>query len=151
MNYWLMKTEPNTFSIDDLRRAKVEPWSGVRNFAARNNMRAMEKGDLILFYHSSCPQAGVYGISKVANVAKPDETQFDKNSLYYDRRANKEKPVWFCVDVEFVEAFARPVLLQEIKFDPKLSSMILVKRSRLSVQPVSEVDFKHICATSTKT
>lgn len=144
MKYWLMKTEPDTFSIDDLRRANVEPWSGVRNFAARNNMQAMQIGDLILLYHSSCPQIGVYGIGKVQMTAKPDNTQFDQNSDYFDNRATREKPVWFCVDVGFMQKFTRPVLLEVIKRDKLLMEMILVKRSRLSVQPVSQGEFEHI-------
>jgi predicted RNA-binding protein with PUA-like domain len=145
MNYWLLKTEPNGYSIDDLKRDKKTPWGGVRNYQARNFMMQMQKGDLVLFYHSSCKPAGVYGIGRVASAAHPDETQFDAKSEYFDPKATKEKPVWYCADVAFVKKFKNPITLEMIKFDPKLEGMLVRARgSRLSIQPVSQKHFKHI-------
>ena len=103
MNYWLLKSEGTSYSIDDLKRDKVTPWSGVRNYQARNFMQSMHVGDLCLFYHSSANPAGIYGIAKVASKAKADETQFDKKSHYFEPRASKAKPVWFCADIKFVK------------------------------------------------
>ena len=139
-----MKTEPDTFSIDDLKRDGTTLWSGVRNFGARNNMMQMNVGDLVLLYHSSCAENGVYGVGGVVSVALPDQTQYDVTSPYFDRRATKEKSVWFCVEVGFAEKFIRPFLLVDIKNDPQLEGMVLTQRSRLSVQPVSETHFKYI-------
>jgi predicted RNA-binding protein with PUA-like domain len=144
MRFWLMKSEPDTYSIDDLARDRITAWSGVRNFTARNNMMQMTAGDLILFYHSSCPENGVYGIGKIHTTARPDETQFDPRSEYYEPRAREEKPIWFCVDVAFVEKLPRPVLLADIKRDPGFSGMVLLERARLSVQSVSENHFQRI-------
>ena len=149
MKYWLMKSEPDTFSIDDLARDTKTSWSGVRNFAARNNMMQMSLGDLVLFYHSSCPLTGIYGLGKIVTTARPDNTQFDPNSLYFDSRARAEKAIWFCVDVGFVEKFTHPFLLSAIKKDSKLSDMVLIQRSRLSVQPVSESHFNYIHRVAT--
>ena len=143
--YWLLKSEPESYGIDHLRRDKIEAWTGVRNFQARNHMMKMEKGDLCLFYHSSTKEKGVAGVAKVARVAHPDATQFDKKSHYYEPRATKEKPMWFCVDVAFVEKFKHVVTLGEMKLDPKLQGMLVrSKFSRLSVQPVSEKHFNYI-------
>jgi predicted RNA-binding protein with PUA-like domain len=140
-----MKTEPEGYSIDDLKRDKKTPWSGVRNYQARNFMIQMEKGDLVLFYHSSCIPVGVYGIGKVACAAHPDETQFDRESQYFDPKATREKPIWQCVDVAFVKKFKTPSTLEMIKFDPKLEGMRVRERGlRLSVQPVSEKHFRYI-------
>ena len=146
MNYWLLKTETSGFSIDDLERVKVEPWTGVRNYQARNFMaKDMKVGDLCLFYHSSANPTGVYGIAKVASKPHADETQFNKKSHYFEPRATREKPVWFCVDVAFVKKLKNPVSLAEIKNDPNLSGMMVrVQGSRLSIQPVSEKHFKYI-------
>ncbi len=140
-----MKTEPSAFSIDDLQRKKVETWDGVRNFQARNFMMAMEKGDGILFYHSSTKPNGVYGVARVAKEAHPDLSQFDPKGHYFDPKATKEKPIWFCVDVSFAQKFKSPVTLEQIKADPKLSGMRVRDRgSRLSVQPVSKEHFEYI-------
>ena len=139
-----MKTEPEAFSIDDLRRKKVEQWDGVRNFQARNYMRDMAAGDMILLYHSGKAPA-VAGVAKVAKVAHPDQTQFDPKSHYYEPRATKEKPVWYCVDVRFVRKFTEPISLARIKADRALGGMLVRERgSRLSVQPVSKEHFTHI-------
>jgi predicted RNA-binding protein with PUA-like domain len=145
MNYWLLKSEPESYGIDHLKRDKVEAWSGVRNYQARNFMQAMAVGDLCLFYHSSTDVKGVFGVAKVVAKAHPDLTQFDKKSHYFDPKATKEKPIWYCVDVGFVEKLKRPATLAEIKVDPKLNGMLLrAPGSRLSVQPVSEKHFTYI-------
>ena len=141
--FWLLKTEAETFSIDDLARVKKEPWSGVRNFVARNNLRAMSVGDLCFIYHTGNEKA-VVGIGKVATKPYPDPTQFDEGSHYYDERSKKENPMWTLVDIEFVKKFKNPVSLAEMKIDPALSGMVLLSAPRLSVQPVSEKHFKHI-------
>lgn len=148
MNYWLMKSEASCYSIQDLKRDKKTAWTGVRNYQARNFMRSMQVGDLVLFYHSNgTPKepAGVYGIAKVCAAAHSDETQFDKKDDHYDPKATKAKPIWECVDIAFVKEFKNPVRLDEIKFEPQLSGMMVAQRgSRLSVQPVSERHFKMI-------
>lgn len=143
--YWLMKTEPESYGIEHLRKDTVTPWSGVRNFQARNSMREMTPGDKVLFYHSSCKVPGVYGIAEVASAPYPDPTQFDSKSPYYDPKATKEKPVWDLVDVAFVRELARPVTLAEIRETQSLRSMIILQPgSRLSVTPVSPEHFKTI-------
>src|SRR4051812_39142246 len=115
MAAWLMKTEPDSFSISDLERVRLEPWTGVRNYTARNYMRAAKVGDDVLFYHSSCEPPGVAGLARVAEVLVVDETQFDPQSPYYDPRATREKPQWDCVRVEYVETFPRLVPLPELR------------------------------------
>ncbi|MGD2139360.1 MAG: EVE domain-containing protein [Burkholderiales bacterium] len=141
MRYWLMKSEPDAFSIDDLaaRPKKTEPWNGVRNYQARNFMRDdMKRGDLVFFYHSSCPQPGIAGIMKVSKAAYPDESQFDKISDYYDPKATRENPRWVNVDVTLVRK-TRLVEIQELRSHPQLGSMQILKRgNRLSITPVSE-------------
>lgn len=144
MNYWLIKSEPETYSIDHLKRDKVTAWEGVRNYQARNHMRSMKKGDLILFYHSSTDPAGIAGVARVSAPAHADMSQFKKGD-YFEPRATKEKPVWECVDVEYVETAARYVPLEALRQDKALSSMVLLQRgSRLSVQPVTAAEFAHI-------
>ncbi len=145
MQYWLIKSEPETYSIDDLKRDGMTSWEGVRNYQARNHMRAMKKGDLILFYHSSTDPTCVAGIATVAAVAHADETQFKKDNDYFDAKATRAKPIWECVDVAFAEKAAQPVPLSDLKGDPELAGMTLLQRgSRLSVQPVSPAHFAHI-------
>ncbi len=145
MQYWLLKSEPESYGIDHLRRDKVESWSGVRNYQARNFMQSMEVGDLCLFYHSSTKEKGVYGVAKVVASAHPDTTQFDKKDSHFDPKATKEKPIWYCVDVAFVEKFKEPVSLYQMKADPELKGMLaLAPGSRLSVQPVSQKHFIYI-------
>ena len=142
MNHWLMKTEPDVFSIDDLARRKTAPWDGVRNYQARNHMKSMAVGDLILFYHSSTEPPGVAGVARVAKTAYPDNTAWDKKSEYYDPRSTPEKPVWFMVDVAFVEKFSRFVELDELRKDPSLEGLLVIRKGmRLSVQPVSAAHF----------
>jgi predicted RNA-binding protein with PUA-like domain len=140
---WLLKSEPDTFGIEHLAKAGTEPWTGVRNFQARNYMRdSMRVGDTVLFYHSSCKVPGIYGIAKVASAPYPDPTQFDKKSEYVDIRATKEKPIWYLVDVSYVKTLKTPVTLSEMRADPRLSTMMILEPgSRLSITPVSETEY----------
>jgi len=143
--YWLMKSEPGTYSIDDLERDRTEPWDGVRNYQARNFMREMAEGDLAIFYHSSTNPPGAVGVCRVSREAYPDPTQFDKNSSYYDPKSKKDDPRWSLVDVEFVEKFAEPISLQALKEDSSLEGMLVTQKgSRLSVQPVDKKHFKRL-------
>lgn len=147
MKYWLMKSEPDVFSIDDLaqRPRKTEPWTGVRNYQARNFMRDdMQVGDLVFFYHSSCPQPGIAGIAKVSKKAYPDETQFDPKSEYYDPKATRENPRWFNVNVTLVRK-TRLVGIQELRAHSTLADMYLLRRgNRLSITPVTEAEWSCI-------
>ena len=143
--YWLMKTEPDTFSIDDLERVGTEPWNGVRNFQARNHMRNMQPGDGVLFYHSSCAVPGIAGIAKVTSEAHPDPTQFDPKSPYFDEKSTREHPRWSLVDVAFERKLQRVIPLEEIRqhADELGDEFALVRRgNRLSVLPVSSAQWK---------
>ena len=145
MRYWLMKTEPDEFSIDDLAKKKVEPWTGVRNYQARNFIREMEAGDGVLFYHSSCEVPGVAGIAEVAATAYPDPTQFDKKSDYYDAASKREDPRWSLVDVKFKRKLKRVIPLAELKDRDELEGFALLARgNRLSVLPVSKPQWDFI-------
>jgi predicted RNA-binding protein with PUA-like domain len=144
--HWLMKTEPETFGIADLERVKVEPWTGVRSAFARFHMRAMNVGDEVLFYHSSCEPPGVAGLARVVKTRVVDETQFDPASPYFDEKATREKPIWDCVEVEYVKALPRLVSLAEIRTEPALRHMILLRQGRLSVQPVTDEEYRIIVA-----
>lgn len=148
MKYWLMKSEPDVFSFEDLKKRpkKTEPWNGVRNYQARNFMRdEMSPGDLILFYHSSCEVPGVAGIAKVASSAYPDSTQFDSKSEYFDPKASKESPRWFLVDVMFEKDLKTFVSLEELKKHQSLQGMrLLQKGNRLSILPVTKDEFEFI-------
>lgn len=146
MKYWLMKTEPEAFSIDDLARLGREPWSGVRNYLARNFMRAMKVGDGVLFYHSNTKVPGIVGVAEVVSDAYPDPTQFQKKSDYYDPRSTREEPRWSLVDVGFKRKFARIVSLEELRANAgRLDDFELLRRgSRLSVLPVSAAQWKTI-------
>ncbi len=145
VNYWLIKTEAAMYSIDDLARDKRVPWTGIRNYQARNFIRdGMKVGDLCLFYHSVA-EPGIYGIAKVASKPHADLTAQDKKDEHYDPKSTKENPIWMCVDVQFVKKFKRPVSLVELKAERELGGMlVLAKGSRLSVMPVSERHFKYI-------
>jgi predicted RNA-binding protein with PUA-like domain len=144
MRYWLMKSEPSEYSIDDLARDGSVPWFGVRNYQARNFMRdQMQPGDKVLFYHSSCPEPGIAGLAVVASPAYPDATQFDPGGKYFDPRATPENPRWFNVDVKFVRK-TRLMPLSEMRAYPELARMRILQRgNRLSVTPVDpdEYDF----------
>lgn len=142
--YWLMKSEPETYSIDDLKRDRRTHWDGVRNFKARNNMRAMNVGDEVLFYHSNASPPGVAGIARVCTEAYPDPSQFDKKSKYYDAKSKREEPRWDMVDVEFVAKAKEVVGLSEIKAEKALANMELVRYGRLSVQSVEKKEFDHV-------
>ena len=145
MRYWLMKTEPDEFSIDDLSKRKVEPWTGVRNYQARNFMREMKPGDGVLFYHSSCEIPGVAGIAEVATDAHPDPTQFDRKSDYYDAASKREEPRWSLVDVKYKRKLKRVIPLSELKDRRELEGFALLARgNRLSVLPVSKPQWDFI-------
>jgi predicted RNA-binding protein with PUA-like domain len=147
MNYWLLKSEPTAYSISDLKRDKRTAWEGVRNYQARNFLKEMKVGDLALFYHSSADPNAVVGVAKIVAAAHPDDTQFNKKDSHFDPKATKEKPIWFCPDIAFVEMFKNPVPLGAIKADKKLGGIVLAQQgSRLSVQPVSKAHFEHIRA-----
>ena len=138
MRHWLFKTEPSAFSWEQLRKDRVTPWTGVRNFQARNNMMEMKLGDLGLFYHSSIAEPGAVGICRVAREAYADFTQFEAGGDYYDGRAKPDKPIWMMVDVEYVEEFPHTVTLSRMRAEPRLMGMALLRRGqRLSVQPVT--------------
>ena len=145
MKFWLMKTEPDVYSIDDLERDGTEPWEGVRNYQARNFMREMAEGDLAIFYHSNAKPPGAAGVCRVSREAYPDDTQFDKKSKYHDPKSTKEDPRWSLVEVEFVEKFAEPISLQALKDDPAFEGMLVTQKgSRLSVQPVEKKHVKRV-------
>ncbi len=151
MNYWLMKSEPDVFSIDDLERKGLEPWNGVRNYQARNHMRAMKKGDQILFYHSNADEIGVVGVMEVAKEAYPDPLQFAPKSEYYDPKSPPDNPRWDLVEVAFKSKFPRTVRLDELKANPALDGLILLQKgTRLSVIPVSPSHFKAILKMAQK-
>lgn len=143
--YWLMKSEENVYSIRDLERDGTTHWEGVRNYEARNLMRDdMKVGDGVLFYHSNARPPGVAGLATVVRGGYPDHFAFDRKSRYHDPKSDPDNPVWFMVDVAFGEAFPEVVTLEEIKATPALEGMVLLKRSRLSVQPISEEEFRLI-------
>lgn len=146
MNYWLMKSEPDEFSIDDLKRKKSEPWTGVRNYQARNYMRdGMCAGDGVFFYHSSCAEPGIAGVAEVACAAYPDPTQFDPRSDYFDAKSSRAAPRWVLVDVKFKRKLKRVITLTELKALPELRGLVLVQPgSRLSVQPVTKAHWDFI-------
>lgn len=142
---WLVKSEPDSYSIDQLKADRRTAWTGVRNYQARNLMRdGMRVGDAVLFYHSSADPTGVAGLARVASEAYADATALDPKSDYFDERASDADPRWFLVDIEFVEKFARVVTLAEIRDTPALAAMPLVNKSRLSVQPVERAAFDTI-------
>jgi predicted RNA-binding protein with PUA-like domain len=146
MNFWLMKSEPGCYSIDDLQRDKVEPWDGVRNYQARNFMRDdMKIGDAVLFYHSNARPPHVAGIAEIASEPYPDPTQFDPKDDHYDPKSKKEDPRWVLVDVKFVAKAKEPLSLAVIKNHPELSGMLVAQKGqRLSIQPVSKKHFNII-------
>jgi len=143
-SYWLMKSEPDAYSIDDLERDGTQPWDGIRNYQARNNMRAMNVGDLVLFYHSNAKPPGVVGVAKVCKTVYPDHTAWDPDSKYFDPKSPEDAPRWEMVDVEFVEKAPRMASLDDLKADPALEGMVVTQRSRLSVQPVGKEHFQHV-------
>lgn len=147
-NYWLMKSEPECFSIDDLknRPKKIEPWDGVRNYQARNMMRdEMKIGDKVFFYHSNCNPPGIVGIMEVASTSYPDPTAFDPDDKHYDAKSDPGNPRWHLVDVRYKKKFKRLIALNELKENSQLEAMkILQKGNRLSITPVSEKEWNAI-------
>lgn len=148
MNYWLMKSEPSTFSIDDLksRPDKTEPWDGVRNYQARNFLRDdMKKGDQIFFYHSNCAEPGIVGLAMVASASYPDPTAFDPEDSHYDPKSDADKPRWYLVDVKYKRKLKRTITLQELKQHHTLADMkLLQKGNRLSIMPVTKRQWDYI-------
>ena len=147
MSYWLMKSEPEEFSIDDLKNVKVEPWDGVRNYQVRNMFRDDFKvGDRALFYHSNAgDETGIVGEMEVASEAYPDPTQFDPKSAHPDPKSDPENPRWLLVDVKFKKKFKNPIYLKDLKLDPKFADMtVLRKGNRLSVMPVAKKHYDQI-------
>jgi predicted RNA-binding protein with PUA-like domain len=147
MKYWLMKSEPDECSIDDVLAAPggITPWSGVRNYQARNFMKdEMRVGDGVLFYHSSCPEPGIAGIAEVASAPYVDKTQFDRRSPYYDPKSMKESPRWFNVDVRALRK-TRLISLEEMRKQKPLAKMVTLRPgNRLSITPVTEAEWKHV-------
>jgi predicted RNA-binding protein with PUA-like domain len=147
MKYWLMKSEPDECSIDDVLAAprRITPWSGVRNYQARNFMlNDMQLGDGVLFYHSSCPEPGIAGLAEVACVAYPDETQFDPKSDYYDPKSKRDHPRWFSVDVRALKK-TRLIALAELREQKALRNMVTLRPgNRLSITPVTEAEWNYI-------
>lgn len=145
--YWLMKSEPDVYGIDDLQRDGTEPWDGIRNYQARNFLRdQMQMGDRALFYHSNATPPGVVGIMEVVSGPEADELAFDPKSKYFDPKSDPEAPTWIQRQMGFVEKFPRMVTLPELKEDPELEGMLVTRRGqRLSIQPVEKAHFDHIC------
>jgi predicted RNA-binding protein with PUA-like domain len=145
--HWLMKSEPEEFSIDDLARVRVEPWSGVRSYMARAHLRKMQVGDEVLFHHSSVDPPGVAGLARVVRTGVLDEKQFDRKSPYFDPKATREAPIWDCVDVEYVATFPHFVSMDRLRAEPACADMLVLKRGmRLSVQPVAPAEYAAVVA-----
>jgi len=148
MNYWLMKSEPDVFGIDDLahRPSQTEHWDGVRNYQARNMLRdQMQVGDQVFFYHSNCKEPGIVGIAEIVRAGYPDHTAWNPEGKYYDPKSDPDNPRWYMVDVHFVRKLKRTITLEELKQRPELSEMPLVRRgNRLSVMPVSTEHWQRI-------
>lgn len=145
--YWLMKSEPSAFSIDDLMKAPRQTtcWDGVRNYQARNFMRSMAIGDRVLFYHSNADPPAAVGIAEVIKTAYADPTQFDQKDEHYDPDSDPSTPRWDAVDIKYIRKFSQPVSLDQLRKEPKLKGMVLLQKgSRLSVQPVTPAEWKHI-------
>ncbi|NJM36921.1 MAG: EVE domain-containing protein [Akkermansiaceae bacterium] len=147
MRYWLIKSEPDVFGIDDLAKVKREPWNGVRNYQARNYMwKEMQPGDLALFYHSNAKPPGITGIARVIGEPYPDPTQFDPESEYLDPKSKPENPRWWLTDFEFVGKFQEMLTLESLKADTLLSEMLVCQRgTRLSITPVDPLHYKRVC------
>ncbi len=142
--YWLMKSEADVYSIDDLARDERTLWDGVRNYQARNNMRKMKEGDRVLYYHSRQSPPAVVGLARVVREAYPDPTQFERDHKYFDAKSDPEDPRWWLVDVAFERKFDEQVSLHAIKEEARLGEMVLVNNSRLSVQPVRKAEFQAV-------
>lgn len=147
--YWLMKSEPDVYSIDDLKKQGITPWEGIRNYQARNFMRDdMKIGDKVLFYHSNAKPPGIAGLAEVCKLAYPDYFAFDTKSKYYDPKSTEDSPRWMMVDVKFVKKFKSLLSLNDIKENEHLQDMMVIQRgSRLSIQKVSKKDYSYIVDT----
>lgn len=151
MRHWLMKSEPDEFSFEELARRGKEPWTGVRNYQARNFMREAALGDLVLFYHSNCAEPGIVGVARISRTAFTDPTQFDPKSDYYDPKSPKDNPRWSCVEVSHHRDFQRNVTLPDLRACPALRDMLILRPgNRLSVTPVSPAEFKAITDLGTR-
>lgn len=150
MNYWLLKSEPDVFSIDDLanKPQKRDHWDGIRNYQARNNMQKMKKGDLCFFYHSNTKPIGIVGICEIVKEAYPDYTAFDESEKYFDGKSDPENPRWFMVDVKLKKKFKKITTRDHLKEIKSLSEMAIFKQSRLSVTPVTKLEFDTILKVS---
>jgi len=147
MAYWLMKTEPSVFSLEDLAQRSREPWDGIRNYQARNFLRSMQVGDDVLFYHSRCPIPGVVGLARICTTARPDPTQFDPTSHYFDPASSPQKPRWDLVDVAYVRSFPRTISLDSLKAHPAFQDSPLIRKgNRLSVLPITPAQWEGILA-----
>lgn len=147
MNYWLFKSEPDDYSINDLKNDSNSTgrWDGIRNYQARNLLRDDVKvGDLVLFYHSSCKNIGVAGTAKVVSPPYPDRLQFNPESKYFDPKSKSDAPRWVCLDIQYQHTFTQFVSLSQIKNNQALAEMTLIKRGRLSIQPVTEIEWQEI-------
>ncbi|MBT3520093.1 MAG: EVE domain-containing protein [Gammaproteobacteria bacterium] len=146
MKYWLMKNEPDDYSIDDLKKDKTEPWDGIRNYQVRNMIRDdMSIGDIAFYYHSNCDIPGIYGLMTINSKAYPDHTAFDKKAKYYDIKSDKKKPTWLMVDVKYKRKLKNPITLKELKSEKKLSNMKVVQKgNRLSITEVEKKDWEYI-------
>jgi predicted RNA-binding protein with PUA-like domain len=151
-NFWLVKSEPNTFSFDDLVASpkKTSHWDGVRNYTARNNLQAMKKGDRVFFYHSSSTPSAIVGIAEVAREAYPDPTALDPNDSHFDPKSKADAPSWYMVDIKAIEALPRAIGLDEIKKTKGLENMALVRLGRLSVQAVTAKEFETVLKLASK-
>jgi predicted RNA-binding protein with PUA-like domain len=146
MAHWLMKSEPDVYGIDDLKKARRDCWDGVRNYQVRNMMRdEMRKGDLAFFYHSNCKEPGIAGIMTIARAGYPDPTQFDSDEKYFDPKSDPEEPRWLMVDVRYKRKLKRTITLQELKTHEELAELALLRRgNRLSVMQVTEQQWEYI-------
>ncbi|MBT8462887.1 MAG: EVE domain-containing protein [Gemmatimonadetes bacterium] len=147
---WLMKSEPEVYSIDDLERDGSTCWEGVRNYQARNLMREMEVGDPVLFYHSNAKPPGVAGLARVSRAAYPDHFSWEAGHKYFDPKSSADEPRWWMVDVEYVGTLKHFVPLDDLKAEPGLENMVVTKRSRLSVQPVRPEEYDIVARMGTK-
>jgi predicted RNA-binding protein with PUA-like domain len=146
MQYWLMKSELDVYNLDHLKADGTEPWDGIRNYEARNMMRdQMNPGDLILFYHSNCKPPHIAGVARVASEPYPDPTQFDASNHYFDPKSDPNNPRWILVDVSYVTTFKETIGRDVLQEDPLLQEMVIFKRNRLSITPVTQQEFERVC------
>jgi predicted RNA-binding protein with PUA-like domain len=147
MHHWLMKSEPDEFSFQELERKRKEPWTGVRNYQARNFLRAAKVGDLVLFYHSNCAAPGIVGVARITREAFDDPTQFDPRSDYHDAKSTRKSPRWSCVEVSFHQGFRRLVSLPDLRECAALKNLLILRPgNRLSVTPVAPAEYRAIVA-----